>query len=256
MAKDIFSEESLKKLKAMKRNRIIYSLVIIALGACLLIWPDLVLTLFSQIIGGIFLAAGVIEIGYVIWNRGGFFGKGFLVLVGACMLSVGLWMLTRPVDIASMVPTVMGVIVVSSGIMNLLETVTLARQKSRFGFFSALLALATIGLGVLLIFYAFPIATTAVRVAGGIQIYNGISDLIIVLKIRTKVKEIRQEMTAVDAEGAFVGEESTETVHVTVEEPEVPASDMDFTPSPDFMETEDPVPDSIDKIDAEDITQE
>jgi hypothetical protein len=37
MAKDIFSEESLKKLKAMKRNRIIYSLVIIALGACLLI---------------------------------------------------------------------------------------------------------------------------------------------------------------------------------------------------------------------------
>ena len=230
--------------------------MIIALGACLLIWPDVVLTLFSQIIGGIFLAAGVIEIGYVIWNRGGFFGKGFLVLVGACMLSVGLWMLTRPVDIASMVPTVMGVIVVSSGIMNLLETMTLARQKSRFGFFSALLALATIGLGVLLIFYAFPIATTAVRVAGGIQIYNGISDLIIVLKIRTKVKEIRQEMTAVDAEGAFVGEESTETVHVTVEEPEVPASDMDFTPCPDFMETEDPVADSIEKIDAEDITQE
>jgi uncharacterized membrane protein HdeD (DUF308 family) len=215
-----------------------------------------VLTLFSQIIGGIFLAAGVLEIGYVIWNRAGFFGKGFLVLVGACMLSVGLWMLTRPVDIASMVPTVMGVIVVSSGIMNLLETVTLARQKSRFGFFSAILALATIGMGALLIFYAFPIATTAVRVAGGIQIYNGISDLIIVLKIRTKVKEIRQEMTAVDAEGAFMGEESTETVHVTVEEPEVPASEMEFTPSPDFMETEDPAPESTEKIDAGDISQE
>jgi hypothetical protein len=172
------------------------------------------------------------------------------------MLSVGLWMLTRPVDIASMVPTVMGVIVVSSGIMNLLETVTLARQKSRFGFFSAILALATIGMGALLIFYAFPIATTAVRVAGGIQIYNGISDLIIVLKIRTKVKEIRQEMTAVDAEGAFMGEESTETVHVTVEEPEVPASEMEFTSSPDFMETEDPAPESTEKIDAGDISQE
>ncbi len=256
MAKDIFSEESLKKLKAMKRNRIIYSLVIIALGACLLIWPDIVLTLFSQIIGGIFLAAGVIEIGYVIWNRGGFFGKGFLVLVGACMLSVGLWMLTRPVDIASMVPTVMGVIVVSSGIMNLLETVTLARQKQKFGFIAALLALVTIGVGALLIFYAFPIATTAVRVAGGIQIYNGISDLIIVLKIRTKVKEIRQEMTAVDAEGAFTDEESTETVRVTVEEPEVPASEMEFTPGPDFVEIGDSAPESTEKTDAGDVPQE
>jgi hypothetical protein len=159
-------------------------------------------------------------------------------------------MLTRPVDIASMVPTVMGVIVVSSGLMNLLETVTLARQKSKFGFFSAILALATIGLGALLIFYAFPIATTAVRVAGGIQIYNGISDLIIVLKIRTRVKEIRQEMTAVDAEGAFVGEESDEAVHVTVEEPEVPASVMEFVSSPDFTDPEDPLPDMAAKNDA------
>lgn len=242
MAKDIFSEESLKKLKAIKRNRIIYSLVVIALGVVLVGWPTQVLEFFKQIVGGIFLAAGFIGVFYAIWNRAGFFAKGFLIFVGACMLSVGLWIFTTPsMDINSMVTTIIGVVVVSSGVMNLLETITLARQKSKFGFVSAFLAVVTIAAGALLIFYNFPVLETAVRIAGGIQIYNGISDLLIVLKIATKVKEIHQEVTAVDASGAFKEEIPAPASHVRVEEPEVPAEDMEV-PS-DFMSDFKPAPD-------------
>ena len=243
MARDIFSEESLKKLKAIKRNRIIYSLVVIALGVVLLGWPGLVLAFFKQIVGGVLLAAGLIEIIYAVWNRAGFFIKGFLIFVGACMLSVGLWIFTTPtMDISSMITTIMGVIVISSGLMNLLETITLARQKSKFGFVSAFLAILTIGAGALLVFYNFPVMEMAVRIAGGIQIYNGLSDLIIVLKIATKVREVRQEATAVDAAVSFKEEIPAPASHVRVEEPEVPAEDMasssdfmsDFKPASDF----------------------
>ena len=52
-------DEALDRLKALKRGRIIFALMTIALGVVLLVYSDDVLTMFSQIIGGILIAGGV-----------------------------------------------------------------------------------------------------------------------------------------------------------------------------------------------------
>ena len=49
-------DEALERLKALKRGRIIFALMTIALGVVLLVYSDDVLTMFSQIIGGILIA--------------------------------------------------------------------------------------------------------------------------------------------------------------------------------------------------------
>lgn len=64
-----------------------------------------------------------------------------------------------------------------------------------------LLALVTIGFGVLLIFNPFAAVDTLIRFIGIFLIYDGVSDIWIMSRVSKNVKEVRQEMEALTVDG-------------------------------------------------------
>ncbi len=212
-------DEALERLKALKRGRIIFALMTIALGVVLLVYSDDVLTMFSQIIGGILIAGGVCGLlGGIFGPRGSYF-KWFLIVFAACIGVVGVWIFTNPVDMAALLPRIMGVLIIVSGFFNLLEAVTQAQQGYSRWLISLLIGIATIVGGVYLFMYAFQAASLAVKVAGGLLLFDGISDIWVISRISTKAKKIYQDSAPVDVDADFIEDNGGDEEETGTEQP-------------------------------------
>ncbi len=197
-------DEALERLKALKRGRIIFALMTIALGVVLLVYSDDVLTMFSQIIGGILIAGGVCGLlGGIFGPRGSYF-KWFLIVFAACIGVVGVWIFTNPVDMAALLPRIMGVLIIVSGFFNLLEAVTQAQQGYSRWLISLLIGIATIVGGVYLFMYAFQAASLAVWV---------------ISRISTKAKKIYQDSAPVDVDADFIEDNGGDEEETGTEQP-------------------------------------
>lgn len=206
-----YADDRQEKLKSIKRNRIVFAVVVIAVGLILMMYSESILMMLSRIVGGIFLAGGAYGIFAGAFNRSGNVLKGGLILFGALMAVVGFWFINNPTNLAALLPQVMGLVVLVSGVLNLLETITLMQQHYPNWGLPLLLALLTIAGGALLIINAFGAAALAVRIAGGIMIYNGISDLFIVSRINTRGEPARAEVMVVDAEASIIEDDEAGT---------------------------------------------
>ena len=212
-------DEALDRLKALKRGRIIFALMTIALGVVLLVYSDDVLTMFSQIIGGILIAGGVCGLLGGIFGPRGSYLKWFLIVFAACIGVVGVWIFTNPVDMAALLPRIMGVLIIVSGFFNLLEAVTQAQQGYSRWLISLLIGIATIVGGVYLFMYAFQAASLAVKVAGGLLLFDGISDIWVISRISTKAKKIYQDSAPVDVEADFIEDKGGDEDETGTEQP-------------------------------------
>ena len=208
-----YSEERLDRLKSIKRNRIVFAVVVIAVGVALMMYSESILMMLSRIIGGILLAGGVYGILAGAFNRSGNVLKGGLILFGALLAVVGFWFVNNPTNLAALLPKVIGLVVLVSGALNLLETITLMQQHYPNWGLPLLLALLTIRGGILLILNAFGVAALAVRIAGGIMIYNGVSDLFIVSRINTRGEPERMDVMVVDAEATVFEDDAEAGTH-------------------------------------------
>ena len=100
-----------------------------------------------------------------------------------------------------MIPILVGIIIVIHGINNLQQTVSLCRSRYDKWWVALLLALITIGFGVLLIFNPFVAVDTLIRFIGLFLIYDGASDIWIMSRVSKNVREARQDMEALTVDG-------------------------------------------------------
>ncbi len=166
-----------KRLHTMKWNKVITSLIFIILGVVLLIWPNTALDVVCRIVGAGLLVGGV--------------------------AAVVMFLVSRDRNFVS-VPTIMGIIIIISGVVNLGETITIHREHGDGTLASFILAVLTIALGLLIFFNPFHTAALLVRVLAIVMIFNGISDLWIISRITGTIKDVEQDLKAVDTEGEFV----------------------------------------------------
>ena len=110
----------------------------------------------------------------------------------------------NPKFLVALVPTIMGIIIIISGVVNLGETITIHREHGDGTLASFILAVLTIALGLLIFFNPFHTAALLVRVLAIVMIFNGISDLWIISRITGTIKDVEQDLKAVDTEGEFV----------------------------------------------------
>ncbi len=172
-------------MKTYKINRVFYSLGVIVLGLVLLIKPSASLTLVSQCIGVFLLAGGVLSAVTSLRNRTVF--TGAFLMLAVILVVLGIWILSNPYRLASLAPTIIGVFVLLSGLLNVGEAVVVGRNQGRWGS-SLILGLITIGLGLWLITRAFSIASILTRIGGAILIYDGLSDLLITWRLKPAVQ--------------------------------------------------------------------
>ena len=188
-------------LKSFRTDRIIFAAGAIVLGIVLLVWPSTSLLIMGKCIGAI-LAAGGLAAVFMFFRNHESAMKSVLLIMAAVMLICGVVIFLHPEDLVRLIPTIMGILVLISGLINLGETFFLTRGRYNKWWASLIVAIATIAAGIFLIRNAFNLASLITRIAGGILIFDGISDLWVISRITKVSKEMAAEAAAVDVEAS------------------------------------------------------
>ena len=191
-------------LKKVKANTILSSLLCAALGLVLVIWPDISMQIVCIAIGAVLILCGVIRLfGFFLNHDGSVYTQGNLVM-GIVLVVVGIWIVATPGKVLAIIPIIVGILIVIHGVNNIQQTITLCKGKYSMWWLALIMALLTIGLGVLLIIRPFAALDTVVMLIGFFLLYDGLSNVWIVSRISKTVKMARQEAEAVDVDARDV----------------------------------------------------
>ena len=112
--------------------------------------------------------------------------------MGLITAGLGLFMVTSPKAIMSLLPNIFGLLLIGSGIGNILRSVD--AKNAGFGQWGVLLGLAIVSIvaGLVLLNNPFETLEVVVAVAGGCLIYQGITDLVTTLILNKKIKTVKK----------------------------------------------------------------
>lgn len=187
---DIAEIKRMDRMGQLKKSKMIAGIISALLGCVLMFWPGLSMGLICQFVGAALTITGVLTaLVFFTQPKENPFRTASLI-AGILLAVLGIFIMLKPSFLVEFVPIFVGVIVLFDGMMNLIETFDLMKQKYSRWWISLIFAVLTIILGVLLILRPFGIAKFIMQAIGVIMLYNGISDIFIASRIKTKIKDI------------------------------------------------------------------
>lgn len=187
-------KETFKRIKA---DMILSAVLCAVMGIVIFVWPDKTIDVLCKI-----LAVGLILIGVV--NLISYFTNRsihpFAGPLGLIVLLVGFWIFMKPESIVSLVPIVIGVLLVIHGVQDI--KVAIESKDNGYERWWSMLIVGSVSLifGVICIVNAFGLVKLALRFVGIALIYDGASDLWVVWKAVRMAKAAKEEADALDIE--------------------------------------------------------
>lgn len=168
----------------------------IALGVILIAWPMEVTGLICRVLGALLVVMGAVYIfGYFVE------GRGILSITGGLLfLFLGVWIFITPQSIATLVPIVIGVVLLVHSLRDFqMASEAKSNDSGRWGMLF-LLALLNCVFGVVCICDSFGVVSLAVRMLGIALVYDGISNMIIVYHTAQAVKYAAEKIEPIDVD--------------------------------------------------------
>lgn len=165
----------------MKHNYFISALLTVVVGLVLVLWPELTGKILCYILGGAIILMGVIQT--IVFLRGERIGlvPKFTAVMGLVLIILGIWVCVRPQIVLSIIPVVIGIMMVVHGIMDLQYTVDIKNTGVQRWWIALIAAILTLAIGVFLILQPFLAFELTMMVIGFGLLYDGISDLILII---------------------------------------------------------------------------
>ena len=175
-------------LKRIKADFLASSILCIVLGLIFIICNDGVINLMGSVFAVILIIIGAVYVGSFFLN---FITNGMSVLMGVIIL-------VQPAVIVSLIPIVIGVVLLFHGFRAIKETIE--AKKCGYDAWGANLILAIISLicGFICVFDAFGVMEKATIVVGIILIYNGVSNIWISSSATRAAKDYARRNATVD----------------------------------------------------------
>jgi uncharacterized membrane protein HdeD (DUF308 family) len=175
-----------EKMKDLRLNITMSALFTIVIGILLLLYPAESLSTIGRVIAIIIIITGLLIVISQILES----GKNTMgMVVGGVLALVGVWMFTAPTAIASIIPMAIGVLMVVHGLQDLSMAIEAVKLHAPRPWLPFILAIVNIAFGAICFCGAFNILTVATRVIGVMLIYDGLSDIGIVHKVRKATKD-------------------------------------------------------------------
>ena len=189
----------MKMLKELKWEAILTGVLYILLGIVALVIPETMQKTLGYLIGIVLIVAGLISIiCYLLRDaRENYYHNEFVFgLVG---MVVGAAVLYKVEVIISLIPFILGILVLFSGCSKLQDAIDLKRLG--YGSWIGMLVVAVINiiLGIVLICNPFQAAIVLFRVLGVGLIISGVSDCFSTIYFARKFHKFKQEQDAVDS---------------------------------------------------------
>lgn len=197
-------KETLKRIKA---DAIVSALLCIGLGVVIFAWPETTIDIFCKVIAAALMVMGAVYlVSYFIARL----IHPFSGILGLLVLLVGVWIFLKPESVVSLIPIVIGVILAIHGIQDLKLAIESKGHGYEKWWTMLIIALISLGLGVVCISNAFGLVKVATKIIGIALIYDGISDLWVVNRTVHAAKVAREEAEALDIEYKEVESETKE----------------------------------------------
>lgn len=175
-------------LQQQQRSSALIAIVTIVIGLVLMLWPDRSVSVICAILGGALLISGLL---YVI---GWFAGKRkagapvFMIIPGVVLAGLGVWLMTSSQTVIALIQYVFGAVIIFHGILDLQAVLALFQQKMPRWWVDLLVSALTFLLGLLILANPFDTFSALVALIGLALVYDGISDLWLVLRLHKSWK--------------------------------------------------------------------
>lgn len=165
----------------IRKNYSVSSLITLILGIVLIVWPDLSGALMCYMLGGALILMGVIQL--LIYLRGNReeLASRFKMMMGIILALLGIWICVKPDIVLGLIPAVLGIVLIMHAIQDLSYAIEIKNAGAERWWVALIATLITFALGIFLVlhpFFAFKMAMIYIGIG---LVYNGISDLVLVI---------------------------------------------------------------------------
>lgn len=189
----------MKMLKELKWEAILTGVLYILLGIVALVIPETMQKTLGYLIGIVLIIAGLVSmVCYLLRDaRENYYHNEFVF--GLAGIVVGAAVLYKVEVIISLIPFILGILVLFSGCSKLQDAIDLKRLS--YGSWVGMLVVAVINiiLGIVLICNPFKAAVLLFRVLGVGLILSGASDCFSTIYFARKFRRFKQEQDALDS---------------------------------------------------------
>lgn len=179
-----------------KRTDITVSAIIcVAVGAVVMVWPIQTIVLLCKTLALLLLIMGVANLlTYVADKKTRRFG----LISGVVLILLGTFVMVRPTTILQIFSIAIGVVLVLHGIKDIQLVMEGKEYEEKRWWLPSLLATVTLMFGLCLIWSYFQAPIVVIWFFGMVLFYDGMSDLIILAKVKAAQKAAHQEAETID----------------------------------------------------------
>lgn len=189
-------------LKNLKLSFIISSILYIALGVVLLVWPTTSLNIICYAFGGITLVYGLARLASYLGNHENPSVLQGDLFFGVIMMGIGIFLLLKPDTILAILPIVIGLFIIFNSIIKLQYAFQLKSEYYDKWWILLYLGIATAALGTIVAVNPFEAMETTVMVMGSILVADGLSNIFTILFVTIILHRLKRAATDLAAAGA------------------------------------------------------
>jgi len=209
-------------LSKFTKSSIISSIALIAFAILLIVQSEATIMAVSYVIGGILIAIGVLaELKFIRNVKEN--PTSMEIIYGAVCVILGVIVITNPQAIASVIPFVIGFIVIINSVAKLSYSLELRKEKNELWLATLVLSIIMTICGILLIFNPFQGAIFITRIVGIFILIYAVLDLISTFVIINTLKKMQVIVAKTEVKEATVVEEKHEEIPVSQPEEQKPA---------------------------------
>ena len=165
----------------VRKNYSISSLITLILGIVLIVWPDLSGALMCYMLGGALILMGVIQLLIYLRGNRAELSSRFKMMMGIILGLLGIWICAKPEIVLGLIPAVLGIVLLMHAVQDLSYTIQIKNSGVERWWVALIATLITFALAVFLIMHPFLAFEMAMIYIGIGLVYNGISDLVLVI---------------------------------------------------------------------------
>lgn len=168
--------------KYIRWNGMIMAVLTVAVGLALVINPGFATVSICLLIGWLLLVSGAVSVFLYLRGRKRSFGLGGMVL-GVIELALGLFIVIKPEAVAEFLFILFAAILLVHGAVDVRDALSVRRYGDEGWRIPAVLGAVSLLLGLLVLWNPFASASFVMAVIGAALIYDGVSDILILLRL-------------------------------------------------------------------------
>ena len=164
-------------------KNVLWDILLIVVGVVLILFPSATMEIGLKIIGLVLLVSGAVGVILAVRGQGAY--KVYTATGAALSVAAGVVCLVQPGIVVSILPLVMGIVILATGILNIGNAFSAKKAGAPKWGISLIIALITVVVGGIILLKLGDTAELMLRIIGVIFVFNGVS--LLVLKVINRV---------------------------------------------------------------------